>query len=129
MITGHRPYPEDDINKMIDMRLREDIPDPSTFVPDLPEELGAFVIRSTQRDPNARYKSISEAMDDLKPLVKKLGARYEYHVEERRKMMSLFLSYPNHQELLLKQLVEGFSNDLKKLGAELHTTEFRDVSR
>ncbi|MES0349659.1 MAG: protein kinase [Desulfobacteria bacterium] len=129
MITGQRPYPEDDINKMIDMRLREDIPDPRAFVPDLPEELCGFVIRSTQRDPNARYKSISEAMHDLRPLVKKLGVKREPRLEEQRKMMSLFLFYPNQQELLLKRLVEGFSSELNKLGAELRTTEFRDVSR
>ena len=129
MITGQRPYPEDDINKMIDLRLREDIPDPRAFVPDLPEELCDFVIRSTQRDPNERYKSISEAMDDLRPLVKKLGVKREPRMEEQRKMMSLFLFYPNQQELLLKRLVEGFSSELNKLGAELRTTEFRNVSR
>jgi serine/threonine protein kinase len=129
MITGQRPYPEDDINKMIDTRLREDIPDPRTFVPDLPEELCDFVIRSTQRDPNARYKSISEAMDDLRPLVKRLGVKREPRLEEQRKMMSLFLFYPNKQESLLKRLVEGFDSELNKLGAELRTTEFRDVSR
>jgi serine/threonine protein kinase len=129
MITGQRPYPEDDINKMIDMRLHEDIPDPRTFVPDLPEELCGFVIRSTQRDPNERYKSISEAMDDLRPLVKKLGVKREPRLEEQRKMMSLFLFYPNQQELLLKRLVEGFGSELNKLGAELRTTELRDVSR
>ncbi|MBW1770789.1 MAG: serine/threonine protein kinase, partial [Deltaproteobacteria bacterium] len=129
MITGQRPYPEDDINKMIDLRLREDIPDPRAFVPDLPEELCGFIIRSTQRDPAARYKSISEAMHDLRPLVKKLGVKREPRLEEQRKMMSLFLFYPNQQELLLKRLVEGFSSELNKLGAELRTTEFRDVSR
>jgi serine/threonine protein kinase len=129
MITGQRPFPEDDINEMINMRLSEDIPDPRTFVPDLPEELCGFVIRSTQRDPNARYKSVSEAIHDLRPLVKKLGVKREPRLEEQRKMMSLFLFYPNHQELLLKRLVEGFSDELNKLGAELRTTEFRDVSR
>jgi CRP-like cAMP-binding protein len=111
MITGQRPYPEDDINKMIDTRLREDIPDPRTFVPDY-----------------TRYKSISEAMDDLRPMVKKLGVKREPRLEEQRKMMSLFLFYPNKQESLLKRLVEGFDSELNKLGAELRTTEFRDVS-
>jgi serine/threonine protein kinase len=128
MITGQRPFPEDDINKMLNMRLREDIPDPRTFVPDLPEELCDFVVRSTHRDLNTRYKSISEAMDDLRPMVKKLGVKREPRLEEQRKMMSLFLFYPNKQESLLKRLVEGFDSELNKLGAELRTTEFRDVS-
>jgi serine/threonine protein kinase len=128
MITGQRPFPEDDINEMINMRLRNDIPHPRTFVPDLPDEICNFLIRSTQRDPDARYRSIAEAVQDLRPLVKKLGVKGEPRLEEQRTMMSLFLLYPNQQELLLKRLVEGFSSELNKLGAELRTTEFRDVS-
>ena len=129
MITGQRPFPEDDINEMMDMRLREDIPDPRTFVPDLPDELCNFIIRCTQRDPEARYKNMSQAIHELRPLVQKLGVKHEPRLEEQRKMMSLFLFYPNQHEVLLKRLVEGFGNELNKLGAELRATEFRDVYR
>jgi serine/threonine protein kinase len=127
MLTGQRPYPEDDINEMIDMALQEDVPDPRTFIPDLPDEMSKFVIRSTQRDPDARYKSISQATQELQPLVKKMGIERQRQIEEHRKIKSLFLFYEDQHELLLKQLIENFSNELNKLGAELRVTEFRDV--
>jgi serine/threonine protein kinase len=127
MLTGQRPFPEDDINKMIDMVLHEDIPDPRTFIRDLPDEVSKFVIRSTQRDPDARYKSISQATHELQPLVKKMGIERQRRIEEHRKMKSLFLFYQDQHELLLKPLIENFSNELNKLGADLRVTEFRDV--
>ena len=42
-------------------------------------------------------------------------------------MMSLFLFYQDEQQLRLNQLVEDFTNELKKMGAVLRVANFKDV--
>jgi serine/threonine protein kinase len=127
MITGQKPFPEDDINNMIDSRLNEDTPDPAQFVPDLPEELREFVRRATQRDPADRYKSISDALADLKPLATQMDIKRQPQLRESRKMISLFLFFEDEHELTLKRLVEDFSQQLGQIGAELRSAEFKDL--
>jgi serine/threonine protein kinase len=127
MICGQRPFPEDDMVKLMDPDLRGDVPDPRTLVPDLPDELHNFIMHATQRDSGARYKSMSQVIDDLEPLAEKMGVRPEPLLREQRKMISLFLFYEDQHELVLKRLVEDFSLELNKIGAELRAAEFKDV--
>lgn len=127
MITGQRPFPEDDIMRLMDSDARKDVPDPRTLVPDLPDELYDFIVCATQPDPAGRYKNISQALYDLKPLAEKMGVKRETPLTEQRKMMSLFLFYEDQHELILKRLIEDFSLEIKKAGAELRAAEFKDV--
>jgi serine/threonine protein kinase len=127
MITGHRPFPEDNITKMINSRLNDDIPDPRTFIPDLPDELYKFIIRATQRNPADRYKNISQPLLDLEPLAGKLNVKRQPRLREQRNVMNLFLFYQDQHDLVLKRLVEKFSHELKEIGAELRAAEFKDL--
>jgi serine/threonine protein kinase len=127
MITGQRPFPEDDMTTMLDADLRGDVPDPRTLVPDLPDEMYDFIMRATRRDPAERYKSMSHVLHGLEPFAEKIGVRREIPLREERKMMSLFLFYHDQHELALKRLVEDFSNELNNIGAELRAAEFKDV--
>ncbi len=70
VFTGQQAFCGEDIKKVIDAHLHEDVPNPTTLVPHLPGALGDFVVRATRRDPSARYGSISEALGDLEPLAK-----------------------------------------------------------
>jgi CRP-like cAMP-binding protein len=70
LFTGQHPFSGEDKTNMIDVHLYEDVPNPKTLVPDLPNELDNFVVRATRRDPSARYGSVSEALRDLEPLAK-----------------------------------------------------------
>lgn len=127
MITGQKPFPEDDINKLIDLQLQEDAADPATLVPDLPDELRNFVMRATKKDPAERYGSIAEALRDLDQLAVKIEVRPEPHRVKQLKMMSLFLFYRDEQELALKRKVEKFDRELKKIGAGFRAAEFKDL--
>jgi serine/threonine-protein kinase len=70
LFTGQQAFCEEEITNMIDAHLYEDVPDPTTLVPHLPNELGNFVVRATRRDLSTRYDSISEALHDLEPLAR-----------------------------------------------------------
>ena len=125
MITGQKPFLEDDIAKIIDSHLYQDIPDPRESVPDLPDELCNIIVRCTRKEPSKRYQKIQEIIDELKPLAEKLGI--ETQLREQRKMLSLFVFYQEEQQLVLKQLVEEFSNELKKIGVHLRAADFKDA--
>jgi serine/threonine protein kinase len=127
MATGERPYPEDDLAKLMDLHMHVDIPDPRLLVPDLPKALHHFIKRATQRDPAARFRSIWEILRDLQPFADQVGVRREPEIGEQRKMMSLFLFYQDEHQLILNKLVEDFSSELKKIGAVLRGADFKDV--
>jgi len=69
MITGQRPFPDDDMDKFLEMHSTQEIPDPRSVRPDLPDEFCRFVIQATQKNPDKRYGNVSEIINDLKPLI------------------------------------------------------------
>ncbi|MCG6945831.1 MAG: protein kinase [Deltaproteobacteria bacterium] len=127
MTTGQRPYPEDDLSKLMELHVSEDIPDPRSLVPDLPDELHYFIKRATRRDPTARFKSTWEIIRDLQPFADKMGVERRPQLEQRRKMMSLFLFYQEDQQMFLNRLVENFNSEVNKMGVELKITNVDDV--
>jgi serine/threonine protein kinase len=127
MTTGQRPYPEDNIVKLMELHVIEDIPDPRSLVPDLPDELHYFIKRATRRDPAARFKSTWEIIRDLQPFADKMGVERRPQLEQRRKMMSLFLFYQEDQQMFLNRLVENFNSEVNKMGVELKITNVDDV--
>ena len=69
MVTGRRPFPEDNTASLFNMHRTQDIMDPGKIMPDIPDELREFVIKSGRRDPDRRYQDMEQAMAVLRPLV------------------------------------------------------------
>jgi serine/threonine protein kinase len=65
MVTGRRPYPEEDPGQFIKMRHAEEIPEPGRIVPGLPEPLNRFIVKSCRIDPVRRFMNMEEAIDLL----------------------------------------------------------------
>jgi serine/threonine protein kinase len=126
MITGQRPFLDDNFANVMKWHLHEDIPDPRTLIPDLPDELYNFLMRATQKDPAERYKNMWEVLNDLRHLAEKMGVKSLPQLR-KRKMMSLFLFYKDEHQSVLNQLVENFSNELKKIETVLRVADFKDV--
>jgi CRP-like cAMP-binding protein len=68
MLTGRRPFPEDDAIALLDMHLTQDIMDPGHLVPDIPDELRKFILKAARCDPDRRYQDVGQAMAALRPL-------------------------------------------------------------
>lgn len=68
MITGQRPFPDHEANKLLDLHVTQEIPDPRSVCPDLPDELCRVIIQATQKSPDKRYQNVSEIINQLKPL-------------------------------------------------------------
>jgi len=65
MVVGKRPYPENDPAAFVKMRCENEIPDPKSFVPDLPGSLQRFITRACRLDPGKRYASMKQAIKEL----------------------------------------------------------------
>jgi serine/threonine protein kinase len=68
MITGERPVPDHNIDKSTEMHAIQEIPDPRSLRPDLPDGLCRVVIKASKNNPDERYQSVSEIISDLKDL-------------------------------------------------------------
>ncbi len=127
MVTGRRPFPEDDLKSLLDLHLSHNIPDPARIVPDLPALLRDFIVKAGRRNPAERYQNVAEAIEDLQPLVREFGLTNKDLFMEKRKMASLFLIYKDEQQLALKELMDDFSTKAQSLGIVLKAADFRDL--
>lgn len=127
MVTGKRPYPEDDLLALEDMHVNKDIPDPAQAAPDLPEELRRFILKACSRDPGQRYHDVGQAMEDLQPLFQKFGLTRKDRSSEKRKMTTLFLIYKDEHQLALNKLMEDFGAKAQGLGVVLKAADIKDV--
>jgi tRNA A-37 threonylcarbamoyl transferase component Bud32 len=69
MVTGRRPFSEDNAKALLDLHLTQDIMDPGHIIPDIPDELRGFILKSARCDPDQRYQDMDQAMAVLRPLV------------------------------------------------------------
>ena len=127
LVTGQRPYPEDDLYALMDLHVQEDVPDPRSLVPDLPDELHYVISRATQRDRSKRFKSVWEILRDLQPFADKLGLKRQPHLVQQKKLMSVLLSYQDEHQVIINHLMEDLSDELKKIGAVLQAADFKNV--
>ncbi len=65
MVTGARPYPEDSAAALMKIRRTQDIPDPAEKAPELPDALRRFILKACRRDPQKRYRNMSQMADEL----------------------------------------------------------------
>ncbi|HCY87599.1 MAG TPA: serine/threonine protein kinase [Desulfobacteraceae bacterium] len=66
MVTGQRPYLEDDPARFTRMRCEREIPEPRLSVPGLPEHLNRFIVKACRINPSQRFKDMEEALALLK---------------------------------------------------------------
>ncbi len=75
MITGQRPYPEDDPAKFIKLRRSTEVPDPRALVPAIPHGLRKFILTACRLTPQERYEDPDAAMADLKDAQRALSVQ------------------------------------------------------
>lgn len=127
MLTGQRPFPEDDFMALLNMHLDEDIPDPALIRPDIPEALKQFVLKACARNCDHRYQVVDQVMDVLLPLAEEMGLTPGHPSKNKRGLTTLHLIYEDEQRLALKQLLEDFNAKVRKIGVELKAAEFPEI--
>ncbi|MBR9979425.1 MAG: protein kinase, partial [Desulfatitalea sp.] len=115
MVTGCRPFPEDDLKALLDLHLSQDVMDPRALVPDLPEALRTFIITAGRRDPEQRYQNMEAAMAALHPLAR--IPQVSVKARSSKKTLSAFsLRYTEDNRPAMERLMEKFSAEARALG-------------
>ncbi len=73
MLTGHVPFRGDTALSVAYRHVNEDVPRPSTVVPELPPALDDLVVRATRRDPDARPADAGAFLAELRRVRSDLG--------------------------------------------------------
>ena len=66
MLTGDVPFKADQAVQVALMQMHNTIPDVRSINPDLPQSVENIVIRATAKNPDQRYRSCNEMLDDLR---------------------------------------------------------------
>jgi serine/threonine protein kinase len=127
MITGRRPFPENDLARLMDLHISEDAPDPCLLVPDLPDELREFIMGSIKKKPAARFRNMSQILKILLPLAEKLDLKGQLKQGKQGKMVSMLLFYDEEHQLALNQCIDKFNNNISEIGAILRVAHFEDI--
>lgn len=120
MVVGERPYPEDDLARLMDLHCDENIPDPAESVPDIPGQLREFIITACSRNPSGRFADMGEAISLLEPLCRQ-------REDALRKMTSMFMLYPEESQSALNKLMEEFAAKARELSVDIRTAEISDI--
>ena len=123
MITGRKPFPEKDIDKLLEMCETQELPDPRSLRPDLPDELCRFVIRATKKNPDKRYRNFSKIISDLKPLTGRKNLTDYQHESDENELLTLSLNYEEKKAQQLKRLVAEFDEKLKKIDVDFRISK------
>jgi serine/threonine protein kinase len=66
MLTGALPYPSDSVYNIMHAKETEDPQPPRAFRPDLDPHLEEIILHAIEREPNNRYASATELLNDLR---------------------------------------------------------------
>ena len=69
MITGHRPYTSDTPAGVLLKQVNEPLPLPKQYVPDLPQNVEAVLLKVLARKPEDRYPDMRSFTDELQNLL------------------------------------------------------------
>jgi serine/threonine protein kinase len=127
LVTGVRPFPEEDPSLLMEAHLTRTIPDPLNWVSDLPESLCRFIRKATQKDPQDRFQAMEEALGALQQVSQDLGLAGPEGGRAERKITSLFLFYREDHRLALNALLEEFSRKVKEAGIRMKAVEIKDL--
>jgi serine/threonine protein kinase len=122
MLTGRRPFPEDNARALLDMHLTLDIADPGHIISDIPDELREFILKAASCDPDQRYRDMEQALAVLRPLVQDDRQPKSNSASNKKKSASIFLTYADENQSALQRLVDVFKSDAKALGVDVNIT-------
>ena len=127
MVTGQRPFADEDAWEVMDLRLKQDIPDPAAIVPDLPAALRKCILKACARDLDQRYQDVSGIIKDLQPLADDYEPTIKADISANRKMATMFLLYTDEHQPELNRMMEDFCEKVNDLGVSCRAADFKEI--
>ena len=78
LVTKRLPYLNNSPLDVAVSQVKDNIPHPSEFIPDLPKPIENVILKATMKNPNERYQSAKEMKDDLLNILMN-KKKYEKH--------------------------------------------------
>ncbi len=126
IVVGRRPYPEDNLLKLTDLHVEEDIPDPWAKVPDIPKALRDFILKACARDMASRFQNMDEILEYLAPLKDSLSPVSQESSRDKTRVTSLVLISSDERLPELNRLLDDFYIQAKKIGVKIQFNEMFD---
>jgi len=123
MLVGERPFPEEDIRKLMHLHRTMDIPDPAIKNPDLPQALRNFIRKAGRCDPQKRYQDMIEALEEIQPLAGISGTERKSLSADKPRQAAIRVSYEDNQQAELKRLMEEFAARAERIGVKIDIVE------
>jgi len=125
MVTGQKPFMDENIFNVRKMLVEKDIPDPAKLRPGISETMRDFILKACRRDPGERYQTAKEAVKALEPIAASFTVSRK-RAADTYKTTGIYLSYAGRHELEFKRLVENFISDAKEMGVGAKLAEFKE---
>jgi len=120
MFTGKKPFTGNDLVALMKMHTSTDIPDPSILVPDIPEAIKQFIIKSCAKSPDKRYNSMQEIIDELSTITLTLKKGITDKSDVEKEITVLLISHDKDQSLAMNNLLDEFSQRIEEYGFSLN---------
>lgn len=127
LVTGRRPFREDDLRELLNLRETQEVPDPAILVPEIPVALRDFIRKACRRNPEERFKSALEAMEELRPLVKPLAMQRHPAGGPRDRLATVVLRYDRGQQEVLARLLDEFRDRADAAGVSCRVVDLNDT--
>ena len=127
ILLGKRPYPEDNLLRLMELHVEEDIPDPWETDPGIPNELRSFILKACSRNKSDRYGNMSDILSFIKSLKENALLNQKSVTMGKRKMTALFLFSSDSLQLELNTLLEDFSLKAQQLGITIKVSDFTNI--
>jgi eukaryotic-like serine/threonine-protein kinase len=127
MVTGQRPFLEDNISKLMDFYCKYDIPDPAEIMPDLNYNVRQFIRNCTRCNPDERFQSVRHAKKELEKFNTQAFGSQGIEGKKERRVTSLLLFHTPEQQQDLKALLEEFGVKVSEIGIKFSMSEYSDT--
>jgi hypothetical protein len=111
----------------MDLRLKQDIPDPAELARDIPAALRKFILKACARDLDQRYQNVPEIIKDLQPLAEDHRPTFKDDISANRKMATMFLLYNDEHQPELNRMMEDFCEKVNQLGVSCRAADFKEI--
>ena len=78
MLTGRLPFEADNAVSVAIMQMQSEPTQPRQLNPDIPEGLEQITLKAMQKDPDKRYQSAAEMLNDLDEFKRNPSIKFEY---------------------------------------------------
>ncbi len=118
LVTGQKPFTDQDINEKFQHGTPRKIPDPALLIPDINKDLRLFILKSCHHEKSKRYQSVTEALETLHPVVSSKNTQF-YNTNNHKQSTKILLQYDEKQQAALNRLLSEFDTKTKAIGVDL----------